>query len=93
MHAILLGENQVEPFTLEKLIDKGGDWYAYQNQAMDSACYGLVNYLCCGEGRTHATPPAHLPDGAIYGTGWKWLLVGKVNLKTGTVEDFKDKEN
>ena len=82
----LLGENKVSAEALKQMRERGGDWFAYQNHAMDSAGLGDLQFLQCGEGRTYQTPPARMPD-TQHAVGWKFLLVGKVNLETGTMEE------
>ena len=81
----LLGENAISESALKTMRDRGGDWFCYQNHAMDSAGLGDLQLLQCGEGRTYLKPPARMPDTA-HAIGWKYLLVGKVNLETGEVE-------
>ena len=80
----LLGNPTVGPEALETMRSRGGDWYAYQNHAMDSADLGGLQFLQCGEGRTYQTPPARMPD-TQHAIGWKYLLVGKVSLETETI--------
>lgn len=80
---------KVNPEQLDQMKYSGGTWVAYQNQAMDSAGLGHIIFLKVGEDCTHKTPPKHAPDGA-YGTGWKYLPIGTVNLETGVVEPLKE---
>jgi hypothetical protein len=82
----LLGENKIHETPLQTMRKRGGDWYAYQNHAMDSAGLGDLQFLQCGEGRTYPTPPTRMPD-TQHAIGWKYLLVGKVNLETGQVTE------
>ena len=74
--------------SLDQMKYSGGDWYAYQNQVMDSCGLGHIIYLKCGEGCTHKTPPKNAPDGN-YGLGWKYRLIGKVELETGVVQPME----
>lgn len=71
--------------TCALLQKRGGAWYTYQNQALDSADAGSIQLLKVGENCTHKTPPPHAPDGAC-GLGWKWRLLGLVNTEDGTVK-------
>jgi hypothetical protein len=65
-----------------------GTWYAYSNVAFDSAALGETRYLRCGPGCTLKTPPSRHPDvpGPNGVIGWKYALVGAVDLVTGLVE-------
>jgi len=60
-------------------------WAAYQNQALDSASCGHVQFLAIGPQNTFKEPPEQLPD-TKHGMGWKYRFVGWVNLETGSVE-------
>jgi hypothetical protein len=80
----LLGENTISAEALKQMRERGGDWFAFQNHAMDSAGLGDLQFLQCGEGRTYQTPPTRMPD-TQHAIGWKYLLVGKVNLETGKI--------
>jgi hypothetical protein len=80
----LLGENKIHEVPLQTMRERGGDWFAYQNHAMDSAGLGDCQFLQCGLGRTYAEPPTRMPD-TQHAIGWKYLLVGKVNLETGNI--------
>ena len=80
----LLGNPTISPEALQQMRGRGGDWLAYQNHAMDSAGLGDLQFLQCGEGRTYQTPPARMPDTA-HAIGWKYLLVGKVDLAAGKI--------
>ena len=60
-------------------------WAAYQNQALDSADVGQLQFLAIGPQNTHKEPPPHMPDSHL-GIGWKYQFVGWVNLDTCQVE-------
>jgi hypothetical protein len=47
---------------------------------------GHLQFLCCGPGCTFETAPERTPDSHL-GIGWRYLLVGKVNLETGEIEE------
>lgn len=66
-------------------VREGDAWFAYENQVLDSSALGTVQYLLVGPTRTHKTPPPQLGDGK-HGLGWKWRLLGKVDLTTGKVK-------
>ena len=80
----LIGEAKPSPEALQQMRERGGQWAAYQNHAMDSAGLGELRFLQYGEGRTFATPPDRYPD-TQFGTGWRHLLVGRVDLATGAI--------
>ena len=82
-----LGKVEISPEALQQMRERGGDWYAYQNHAMDSADLGGLQFLQCGEGRTYQTPPARMPD-TQHAIGWRFLLVGKVNLESGEIVEL-----
>jgi hypothetical protein len=88
----LLGNEPIGPEALETMRARGGDWFAFQNHAMDSASFGHLQFLQCGPGRTYTEPPAKMPD-TQHGTGWRYLLVGKVNLETGAIEEIHNAED
>lgn len=83
----LIGNAKPDSEALQQMHERGGDWAAYQNHAMDSAGLGELRFLQYGEGRTFATPPDRYPD-TQHGTGWRHLLVGHVNLESGEIFDF-----
>lgn len=66
----------------------GTQWWAYRNEALDATLAGHLVFLQCGEGCSHPEPPEQAPDGS-YGAGWKYRLLGRVNLETGLVEEVK----
>lgn len=60
-------------------------WYAYQNQDMSSGMLGHLQYLSVGPGRTYKAAPRRMPDTEAF-IGWRYVLVGRVNLETGKIE-------
>ena len=84
--AALLGNPTIGPEALQQMRERGGDWFAYQNHALDSAGLGDLQFLQIGPGRTFTKPPERMPD-TIHAIGWKFLLVGVVNLETGQIEE------
>lgn len=66
-------------------------WFGYENQVMDSSTRGELQFLLVGTARTHKTPPNCMPDTSM-GTGWKWRLIGSVNLRTGAVTPMEKDE-
>jgi hypothetical protein len=63
----------------------GGDWYAYQNVALDSYDVGRIAFLKCGPGCTYEVAPEQYPDTPTVGLGWRYRKIGRVNFETGTV--------
>ena len=81
----LLGNEPIGPEALETMRSRGGDWFAYQSHDTGSRTLGHLTFLQCGPERTFKVPPPHAPDGP-HGLGWRYLLVGKVNLETGAIK-------
>jgi len=61
-------------------------WYAYQNHDLGHPGIGHLQFLAVGPGCTFKTPPERYPD-TQHGLGWRYILVGKVNLETGAIEE------
>jgi len=78
---------EVEVEALEKMRSQcpGARWACYQNQALDSANCGHLQFLAVGEGFTFQQAPMQYPDSAA-GPGWKYRFVGWVDLASGKVE-------
>ncbi len=66
--------------------ERGGDWYAYQNMAMDSAGLGHLKFLKCGEDCTFEAPPYQYPDIPGDALNWKYRLIGKIDLESGQID-------
>jgi hypothetical protein len=89
MTKLILGTEKPDATVLAILRERlkpGQAWFAYQNHALDSASLGHLQFLCCGPGCTFETAPERTPDSHL-GIGWRYLLVGKVNLETGEIEE------
>ena len=71
---------------LRERLKPGQAWFAYQNHALDSMNLGHLQFLCCGPDCTFEKPPERMPDSHL-GIGWRYLLVGTVNLETGEIEE------
>ena len=84
MTKLILGTEKPSPDALQQMRERGGDWFAYQSHDMSSVTLGDLQFLQCGEGRTYAKPPARMPD-TQHAIGWRYALVGKVNLETGEI--------
>jgi len=63
-----------------------GRWAAYENIALDSANAGHLQFLKFGAECTYADPPVRYPADTAHGLGWRYSLVGEVNLTTGFIE-------
>lgn len=73
------------PESLTLMRNRGGTWAAYQNHALGSVDVGHLQFLKFGPGCTYETAPPRFPD-TDKSTGWRYVLVGTVNLTTGEVE-------
>ena len=71
------------PEALQAMRERGGQWAMYENQALDSASRGHLQFLKFGPGCTYEVPPAQYPADTPFGLGWRYRHVGEVNLETG----------
>ena len=70
---------------VEQMRKIGGNWAAYQNQAMDSSTFGHLKFLKYGEGCTLKEPPRpQLPD-TDKEINWPYRYIGEVDLEKGEV--------
>ncbi len=84
----LLGNATISPDeALRTMRARGGDWFCYQNHALDSRSLGDYQFLQCGPGRTYSEPPVRMPD-TQHSIGWRYLLVAKVDLQTGEIREI-----
>jgi len=67
---------------------EGTRWAAYQNQALDSASAGHLQFLAIGPENTYQEAPEQMPD-TQHGMGWKYRFVGWVDLETGEVSEAR----
>lgn len=65
-----------------------GRWAAYENQALDSANAGHLQFLRFGAECTYEEPPIRYPVDTAHGLGWRYGLLGEVNLSTGHIESL-----
>lgn len=90
--AKLIGDEGVHAEALAQMRENrsGGEWYAYQNQDLGHPQLGHLRFLKVGENCTYKVPPKRYPDiqGANGCIGWRYGLVGKVDLGTGKIEDM-----
>lgn len=88
----LLGEAEVTEVALKQMREIGGGlnggWAAFQNHDLGSAGIGDLRFLRYGTDCTFENPPEKYPD-TKHGIGWRYLLVGKVNLETGKIEELE----
>ena len=82
----LIGEARPTDEALQQMRERGGNWCAYQNHDLGSIEIGGLRFLQVGPGCTYQKPPERYPD-TQFGLGWRYLLVGVVNLETGDVEE------
>lgn len=62
-------------------------WYTYQNHDLGSYEVGMVRFLLVGPHSTFHEPPKRYPDTHL-GLGWRYLLVGQVDLDAGRIVDL-----
>ena len=79
----------IDNSALIAMADQGGDWFTYQNVALDSADLGGLRFLNCGDGCTIQKPPLRYPDTHL-GVGWRYQLAGKVDIARGLTIDLKE---
>ena len=56
------------------MCDRGGFWFAYENQDLCSVGIGHLKFLRCGPDCTFRIPPATLPDSATE-INWRYRLI------------------
>lgn len=81
----LLGGDKTDAHALYQMRLKGGIWAAYQNQDLGSSNIGHLQFLKIGPGCTHLDAPSKYPADTAWGMGWRYLLVGYVDLGTGAI--------
>lgn len=74
---------------LETMRSRGERWYAYQNLDFGHPNLGHLQFLQVGKGRTFEKPPKQMPDTA-QGLGYRYKLIGHVDLAQGLVVPFAD---
>jgi len=74
---------------MREQVRPGARWFAYQNHALDSFELGQLWFLQVGEGCTFSIPPKSYPDCHL-GIGWRYLLIGAVNLESGLIEPLEE---
>lgn len=60
-------------------------WAVYENQALDSANVGHLQFLAIGPRNTFQKPPDRLPD-TQKGIGWRYWFIGWVDLTSGEIK-------
>lgn len=88
---LILGDErpEEEPLRLMRERARPGDtWLAYQNHDLGHPDLGRLTFFVVGPGRTYQDPPRHAPDSAAIGLGWRYLLVGYVDLDSGRILPF-----
>lgn len=60
-------------------------WYCYRNEDLGHGDCGRLTFLVTGPTRTFAVPPPQAPDSPDIGFGWRYRLVGPVDLEAGAV--------
>jgi hypothetical protein len=83
----------IDEEALMKMRHAEGRWAVYENQALDSANAGHMQFLKFGAECTYETPPTRYPVDTGHGMGWRYILAGEVNLATGCVESLGQAES
>ncbi len=79
------GQPHIGASALALMRERGGKWAAYQNHDMGHPDLGGLTFLQYGgPTSTYTTPPNRATDGA-HGLGWRYLHVGYVDLKSGSI--------
>jgi hypothetical protein len=86
MSKLILGTERPCEEALATMRERGGRWYVYQSHDMSSRSLGDLQFLKCGPGCTLEAPPERMPDTSA-GLGWRYLLVGEVDLETGAINE------
>jgi hypothetical protein len=81
----VLGDERPDEKALEQMRERGGSWFAYQNVDMGHLQLGHLRFMRCGPGCTFEVPPEKHPDTREL-IGWRYVLIGEVNLLTGAIE-------
>jgi len=85
----LIGDGKIEraPLkTMRAFQEDGIRWAAYQNHDLGHPDAGRLAFLQYGGPKsTFKTPPPRYPDTESVGLGWRYVLVGEVDLKEGKV--------
>jgi hypothetical protein len=83
--------NEIDEEALMQMRERGGTWACYENSALDSSNAGHLQFLQYGPNNTYKDPPPRYPIDNRFGMGWRYLLVGLINLATGQVERSSNK--
>jgi hypothetical protein len=83
-------EDRPEPEALAQMVERGDEWYAYKNMDLGHSQLGHLKFLQVGVTRTFKAPPARMPDGPDGSIGWRYILLGPVDLKTGEIKRMGD---
>lgn len=91
MSGSLIGDDKAETESLAAMKKfaaamPGTTWYAYQNHDLGHYNVGHLQFLAVGPGCTFKTPPERYPD-TKHGLGWRYVLVGTVDLDAGTIKE------
>lgn len=70
----MMGNERPTPEALQQMRERGGD------------TVGHLQFLKVGQGCTFTSPPERYPWDTPWGMGWRYMLVGRVDLQTGDVQ-------
>lgn len=65
-------------------------WYAYQNHDLGHPDIGRTAFLAVGSQNTFKTPPKNYPDSQATGLGWRYVLVGQVDMGRRCITKLSD---
>jgi hypothetical protein len=85
-------DTEIAHEALTQMRERGGKWAAYMNMALDSGNAGHLQFLKYGEGCTYAKPPEEYPMDNIHGMGWRYRLIGIVDIDSAQIHESVDKE-
>ncbi len=88
----LMGVAAPEIGALAKMRKRGGRWAAYQNHELGHPGLGHLQFLQYGKGCTYVGLPKTYPMDKD-ALGWRYLLVGLVNIEAGLIEIGFDEED
>lgn len=80
--------DEIDSEALDKMRERGGRWFAYQNQDLGHYELGHLQFLQCGENCTFKTPPDRMPD-THDKINWRYYIIGEVDLESGEVIELE----
>lgn len=84
MTAKILGNERPTDEALATMRERGGSWACFQNHDLGASNVGHLQFIKYGPDCTFKTPPEKCPD-TQHALGWRYVLVGVVDLETGDI--------